>query len=75
MRQQVLKLHLFQEVYNLLKRQEDHAIDREFVLEQIVLRMPYENYEKVFSTFVRWARYADLFSYDEDKERLKLEIP
>jgi NitT/TauT family transport system ATP-binding protein len=74
-RQQVLKLHLFQEVYNLLKRQEDHAIDREFVLEQIVLRMPYENYEKVFSTFVRWARYADLFSYDEDKERLKLEIP
>ena len=27
--------------------------------------MPYENYEKVFSTFIRWSRYCDLFAYDE----------
>jgi NitT/TauT family transport system ATP-binding protein len=72
-RQQVLKLQLFKEVHDLLERQEDHAIDQDFVLEQIVLRMPYENYEKVFQTFVRWGRYADLFSYDEDKERLRRE--
>jgi NitT/TauT family transport system ATP-binding protein len=72
-RQQVLKLHLFREVFDLLKRQEDHAIDKEFVQEQIVLRMPYENYETVFETFVRWGRYADLFTYDEDAEKLRLE--
>jgi NitT/TauT family transport system ATP-binding protein len=71
-RQQILKLTLFREVYELLQRQEDHAIDKEFVLEQIVLRMPYENYDRVFETFAQWGRYADLFRYDEESQRLTL---
>src|SRR5262249_14606213 len=46
-REQLLKLRLFREVHDVLQRQPDRAIDREFVLETIVTRMPYENYEKV----------------------------
>jgi heavy metal efflux system protein len=71
-REQLLTLRLFREVYDVLQRQPDHAIDREFVLETIVTRMPYENFEKVFNTFVRWARYGELFAYDEATQRVSL---
>lgn len=40
-------------------------MERDFVLETIIMRMPQENYETVFSTFIRWARFGSLFSYDE----------
>ena len=42
------------------------------MLETIVTRMPHENYEKMFNTFVRWARFGELFSYDESTQRLTL---
>lgn len=71
-REQVLTLRLFREVYDVLQRQPDHSIDREFVLETIVTRMPYENYEKVFNTFVRWSRFGQLFVYDETTQRISL---
>ena len=52
--------------------QPERAIDREFVLETIVTRMPYENYERTFNTFLRWARYGELFAYDEAAQRISL---
>ena len=58
--------------YDLLQREPDHAIDRDFVLETIVTRMPYENYEKIFNTFIRWARFGDLFAYDETVQQISL---
>ena len=58
-------MRLFHDVQELIPRSPDHVLDRDFVLETIVTRMPYENYEKVFSTFIRWARYGDLFAYNE----------
>ena len=71
-REQLLKLSLFREVYEVLQRQADHSVDSDFVLETIVTRMPYENYEKVFATFVRWGRFGELFVYDEVSHRLSL---
>jgi len=35
--------------------------------------MPQENYEKVFNTFIRWARFGDLFAYDETMEKISLQ--
>jgi cobalt-zinc-cadmium resistance protein CzcA len=71
-REQLLELSLFREVYEVLQRQPDRAVDSDFVLETIVTRMPYENYEKVFQTFVRWARFGELFVYDEGTQRIAL---
>jgi cobalt-zinc-cadmium resistance protein CzcA len=71
-RDQLLTLRFFREVYDVLQQQPDHSIDREFVLETIVTRMPYENYEKVFNTFVRWSRFGELFAYDEAAQRIFL---
>src|SRR5262249_34898795 len=50
----LLKLPLFQMVHDVLRRQPDQAVDRDFVLETLVLHMPQENHEKVFNTFIRW---------------------
>jgi cobalt-zinc-cadmium resistance protein CzcA len=71
-REQLLKLRLFHEVHEVLQRQPDHTVDSDFVLETIVTRMPYENYEKVFNTFVHWARFGELFAYDETTQRIAL---
>jgi cobalt-zinc-cadmium resistance protein CzcA len=71
-REQILTLRLFQEVYDVLQRQPDRSVESDFVLETIVTRMPYENYEKVFNTFIRWARFGELFIYDENTHRMSL---
>jgi hypothetical protein len=71
-RDQLLKLDLFREANDLLQRQPERAVDSDFILETIVMRMPQENYEKVFQTFVRWARFGELFVYDETTQRISL---
>jgi NitT/TauT family transport system ATP-binding protein len=71
-RDQLFKLSLFREIRDVLQRQRKHKVDRDFVLETIVMRMPHENYERVFETFVGWARFGDLFHYDEATNRVSL---
>jgi hypothetical protein len=71
-RERILTLRLFREVYDLLQQQPDHAVDSDFVLETIVMAMPYENYERVFATFIRWARFGGLLAYDETTQRISL---
>ena len=65
-RERVRRLHLFEHVADALARQERHAVDRDFVLDLIALHMPNEDYEKLFETFISWARFGGLFGYDED---------
>ena len=72
-RNQLLTLSLFREIHDVLGRQRKHAVDRDFVLETIVIRLPQENYERVFETLVGWARFGDLFRYDEAKDTVSLE--
>jgi hypothetical protein len=71
-REQLLTLRLFHDMYELIQRSPDRVIDRDFVLETIVTRMPYENYEKVFSTFIRWSRFGNLFAYNETVQVISL---
>jgi NitT/TauT family transport system ATP-binding protein len=68
-REQLLKLRLFQEVRAMV--QESGEVSRDAVLELIHREMPHENYEKMFSTLVHWARFGDLFAYDEASEALR----
>jgi len=72
-RERLLTLPLFQMVHDVLKRQPSHTVDRDFVLETLVLHLPQENYEKMFTTVVRWARFGNLFAYDEPSETLSLQ--
>jgi len=45
-REQLLTLSLFKEIHDVLQRQRKHRIDRDFILETIVIRLPQENYEQ-----------------------------
>jgi NitT/TauT family transport system ATP-binding protein len=72
-RNQLLRLRLYRDINDLLQRQPDHEIDKEFICETIIMNMPQENYEKVFNTFIRWARFGDLFAYDETTEKISLQ--
>ncbi|HET6410711.1 MAG TPA: nitrate/sulfonate/bicarbonate ABC transporter ATP-binding protein [Anaeromyxobacter sp.] len=71
-RDQLLKLRLFQVVFESLDRQEKHRLDRDFVLETIALNLPSEDYERTFQTFVNWGRFGELFAYDEASEAITL---
>ncbi len=71
-RDHILRLRLFRVVYDALVRQEEHRLDRDFVLELIALHMPNEDYERMFETFADWARFANLFTYDEQAEEIAL---
>jgi NitT/TauT family transport system ATP-binding protein len=64
-REQLLKLKLFRDVAEALKRQDGEPVDKMFVLETLVLHLPHEDYEQQFDTFVQWARFGDLFAYNE----------
>jgi NitT/TauT family transport system ATP-binding protein len=64
-RSRLLELRLFSDVRDALAAAPDHRLPRDFVLETIVLRMPAEDFEKIFEIWVGWARYGDLFAYDE----------
>jgi NitT/TauT family transport system ATP-binding protein len=64
-REKLLALKLFADVRQSLLQAVDHRLPREFVLETIVMRMPAEDYDRVFDVWIGWARYGDLFAYDE----------
>jgi NitT/TauT family transport system ATP-binding protein len=72
-REQLLKLRLFRLVEETLRRAPYHTVDRDFVLETMVLHLPHENYDKMFRTFIRWARFGNLFAYDEDTQTISLQ--
>ncbi len=72
-RDQIMKLSLFSQVHDALQRDADHRIDRDFVLETIVMRMPLEDYQRVFDVFIGWARFGNLFAYDEDDATISLQ--
>jgi NitT/TauT family transport system ATP-binding protein len=71
-REHLLRLRLFQVVREALERQEKHRLDRDFVLEVIAVNMPNEDYERMFQSFVNWARFGDLFAYEEASETITL---
>jgi NitT/TauT family transport system ATP-binding protein len=71
-RRELLKLQLYRKVDDALRREPAHEINQDFVLETIVLHMPNEHYEKVFDTFIAWARFGNLFTYDEGTETIAL---
>ncbi len=63
-RERILHLRLFRVTQEMLRRA-GGPIDSEMVRETLILNLPEENYEKAFATFVDWARYGDLFTYDD----------
>jgi NitT/TauT family transport system ATP-binding protein len=70
-REQLLSLKLFRDVADVLKRGEGEPVPKMFVLETLVLHLPQEDYEQQFNTFVQWARFGEMFAYDESSEEIR----
>jgi NitT/TauT family transport system ATP-binding protein len=64
-RARLLELGLFAEIEKALRLEPTHRLSREFALELIALRLPAESFERTFRVLVGWARYGDLFAYDQ----------
>ena len=71
-REHILQLRLFRVTQEMLRRA-GGPIDSELVRETLILNLPEENYEKGFATFVNWARYGDLFAYDETTGQISIQ--
>ncbi len=71
-RDRILHLRLFRVTQEMIRRA-DGPIDSEVVQETLILNLPEENYEKVFATFVDWARNGDLFAYDETTGQISIQ--
>jgi HAE1 family hydrophobic/amphiphilic exporter-1 len=71
-RERILQLRLFQATQEMLRRA-GGPIDSEVVLETLILNLPEENHEKTFATFVNWARYGELFAYDETTQQISMQ--
>ncbi|HYS55438.1 MAG TPA: nitrate/sulfonate/bicarbonate ABC transporter ATP-binding protein [Thermoanaerobaculia bacterium] len=72
-RTQLLNIKLFRDFYNRLQQHPDEPISADDIKEVIIIALPHENYEVMFDTLVRWARFGNLFAYDEDTEKVTLE--
>ena len=72
-REKIRKLPLFAAIETLLRRQEEHHLPKDVLLEELAVWLPDENPETMFKTIVNWGRYAELFAYDADEERLSLD--
>jgi len=69
-KEQLLKLRLFKQVNDMLAKHPRAKLDADLVQEIIIFNLPNENFEKTFETFIGWARYGNLFAYDEDTQKL-----
>jgi NitT/TauT family transport system ATP-binding protein len=74
-REQLLQLQLFKRVDEALHRDARHRVGEDFVLETLALHMPHENYMRVFRTFLGWARFGELFTFDENTRMIELPEP
>jgi NitT/TauT family transport system ATP-binding protein len=70
-REKLLDLLLFERVRSAIQESEAHEVDRDYVLELVAMNLPSENFEATFDTFVNWARFGDVFSYDENTELIR----
>jgi NitT/TauT family transport system ATP-binding protein len=70
-REQLLKLRVFQEVRAMMGA--EGKVEKDAVLAMLARETPHENYERAFATLVRWARFGELFAYDEGTETLEVQ--
>ena len=72
-RNQLLTIKVFRDLNTRLQQHPEEPIPADEVKEMIIIALPHENYETMFDTIVRWARFGNLFAYDEDTEKITLE--
>ncbi|RMD68327.1 MAG: ATP-binding cassette domain-containing protein [Cyanobacteria bacterium J149] len=72
-RQQILaNVPMIASMVNSLKEKQNGSLRADFFLDLLDEYFPRQDAERQFSTAIDWGRYAELFEYDADEERLYL---
>lgn len=66
---------LIQQIRNALERKSDKAIPLEFFRDVLDEHLPQEEVHRQIDTALNWGRYAELFTYDSETDRVLLEQP
>ncbi len=69
---QLRTLNTFKFMLQIMNESSDKRITKDIALEELVMRLPTEDVEKLFDTVVSWGRFAELFVYEPDAEILSL---
>ena len=71
-REQLMKMKIFELLIRLIKVQENQAIPEEDLLRELQAAMPHEKPKPLFRTLLSWGRYAELISYDQRRHIVRL---
>ncbi|MFQ5646860.1 MAG: nitrate/sulfonate/bicarbonate ABC transporter ATP-binding protein [bacterium] len=69
-KKQLLSLNIFLRINKMLENSKEGSLDKEVVESELAMLLPYEDTPRVFDNVINWARFGELFSYDEDVEEL-----
>jgi len=71
-REQLLKLKIFELLVRLIRVQENHELADEDLIRELTVAMPHEKPRQLFRTLLSWGRYAEIISYDQRRRLLRL---
>jgi NitT/TauT family transport system ATP-binding protein len=72
---QLQQLGIFRFLMQILKEAPEHQLPEDVVQEELAIRLPTEDVEKMLLTVINWSRYAELFGYDPERKNLYLDQP
>jgi NitT/TauT family transport system ATP-binding protein len=67
------RVTLIQQIRNALERKSDHTVPMEFFRDILDEHFSQEEAERQLETALNWGRYAEIFSYDAESDRLFLD--
>ena len=73
--EQLQKLGTFRFLIQILNESKDQQLPADVVHEELVIRLPTQDVEKVFETVILWGRFAELIGYSPETETVFLEQP
>jgi len=71
-REQCLKLKIFDLLVRLIRVQENQVITVEELLRELQAALPHEKPRPLFRTLLSWGRYAEIISFDQRRHLVRL---
>ena len=71
-REQLLKMKIFELLVRLIKVQENQQLDAEELMRELQAALPHEKTRLLFRTLLSWGRYGEIISYDQRRHIVRL---
>jgi NitT/TauT family transport system ATP-binding protein len=71
-REQLMKLKIFELLVRLIKVQENQSLPSEELLRELQAALPHEKPRPLFRTLLSWGRYAEIISLDQRRHVIRL---